>query len=125
MNTRSASARLPSAPAFPPDEFKLLAAWFGFTPDGSPLPDPESDEVEQLLTDLGYEEEPSVEIYRRLDTAVASILLEAIEGRLPNYGVIRSGGEVVLSRESRSRGRRSVSLLAQHLFSMDWAMARR
>jgi len=72
MNTRSASARPPSAPAFPPDEFKLLSAWFGFTPDGSPVPDQQSQEVAELLIDLGYDHEPDAAIYGLLDAAVAS-----------------------------------------------------
>jgi len=58
-----------------------------------------------------------------LRTAVATgvILVQTIQGRLPNYGSVRNG-EVRLGRNQRTReGEASLALIPQHLFTLNWA----
>jgi len=56
-----------------------------------------------------------------LDYRVASILLNTVENRLPNYGVVNSVGEVSLGRNISTLEARKIQLLPSFLFSIDWA----
>jgi len=56
-----------------------------------------------------------------LDNGVASILLNTVQSRLPNYGVVDSEGEVKMGRITSPVEARKLQLLPSFLFSIDWA----
>lgn len=57
-----------------------------------------------------------------LDHFVASILLNSVQKRLPNYSVSGPDGSVLFGREVGAIRARSVQLLPSLLFTIDWAM---
>lgn len=56
-----------------------------------------------------------------LDNAVAAIVLNTAQHRLPNYGVVDANGSVALGRSPKPVGTRKIQLLPSLLFSVDWA----
>lgn len=57
----------------------------------------------------------------KLDNAVAAIVLNTAQNRLPNYGVVDTKGSVALGRSPKPVGARKVQLLPSLLFAIDWA----
>jgi len=56
-----------------------------------------------------------------LDNQVACILLNVINGRLPNWGYTRDDGEYICTRKTVAVRSRRVQLLPQLLLSINWA----
>lgn len=56
-----------------------------------------------------------------LGNAVARMGLSKIQGRLPQWGVIRSDGGVLLARQPISRRKAAVELMPRFLFMINWA----
>ena len=103
---------------FTPEENLILQAWLE-----SPSPEAKSLELDAALQALGFVKETLEEPYNRLSAAVAFIVLEAIEKRLPQWGCYR-GEELVLARQYRDSDgvpKRRISLKPQHLFTINWA----
>jgi hypothetical protein len=102
---------------FTPDEHAVLAQWFEAKP-----PDAAHDiVVEEAISRLGFDKEP--DLYRRIDAAVAFIVLERAEQRLPQWSAIR-GDELILARKHRDGTKipdRKVVLQPRHLFTINWA----
>jgi hypothetical protein len=109
-------------------EHVVLSRWFEKQERGADRTPREDPELEQALGVLGFaegpEEEWEEEGYGRLDAAVAFILLEADEAKLPNWRCRVPDGTVVWGRSQRGADRkpkRKVALHTQHLFTIDWA----
>ena len=58
---------------------------------------------------------------RAVSNAVARIVVEGIQNRLPQWGRITSDGNVTFGRDYTPGSRRSIHLLPQFLFAIDWA----
>jgi hypothetical protein len=102
---------------FTPDEHAILAEWFRVK-----SPTVAQDIVaDEAISRLGVDEKRS--IYRRIDAAVAFIVLERAEQRLPQWSTVRDD-ELILAREYRDRTKipnRKVVLQPRHLFTINWA----
>lgn len=103
---------------FTADEHTVLSAWFNST---TPEPESETPEVAAALERLGCDDE--AHHYTRHQAAVARILLERVDRRLPQWlGWI--DGTVVFARKPRDRSKlveRSVLASIRHLFTINWA----
>lgn len=85
-----------SVDLFTAEEHAILARWFDVEPPG----DAKSIAVESVIRRLGFTEQPG---YRTLvDVAVAFIVLENTEARLPQWSASR-GEEIVFGRKYRDR----------------------
>jgi hypothetical protein len=85
-------------------------------------------DLKHALAELGFSELPGGH-YTSEDAAVAHILLESIEERLPSFAVssITADGEATLSfarkyRDPDGKPLRKTSLLPRPLFGIDWAL---
>jgi len=107
---------------FTPDELVVLAEWFGCS---TGLPHARRTVLE-VLYDLKI---PEVHAhYERIDAAVAQIVLERIQDRLPQWAAVAfdapPGQRVTLGRDIRERrANRKIEVMPRHLFSIDWAMS--
>jgi hypothetical protein len=106
---------------FTPEEHAIFAAWFGVKPPN----EVREIEVGEALETLGFTREPNG-LYRPIDAAVASILLERVQGRLPQWAVVDlaapAGERVLLARKIRERwAKRVVELVPRHLVTINWA----
>jgi hypothetical protein len=113
--------RYQSVNLFTPEEDEILAAWFGTEPI-SELPDDLTSNV--ALERLGFV--GGAMGCREEDAAVASIILERIQDRLPSWLGITTGesGEqnLHIGREIEGRrAERTVELTPRHLLSINWA----
>jgi hypothetical protein len=100
----------PSVSLFTADEHLVFSDWFGVDhPDsGRPIGD--------ILDEWHIADE--IVFYRRTDAAVAQIVLEGIQDRLPTAWASSSG----LTRTfSDRRAHRRVELWPTHLFTINWA----
>lgn len=108
---------------FTKDEHAIVASWLRVTPEceAENLPTPYD-----ALENLGFVERANG--YQEEDAAVASIVLERIQGRLPQWAAVRLAEyddeetTVTVAREIRhSRVDRVVALVPHHLLSINWA----
>jgi hypothetical protein len=102
---------------FTPDEHAILAQWF----EVAPPPVARHIGPDAAVSRLGFEEEPGR--YRLIDAAVAFIVLEGVEIRLPQWAASTRNG-VILGREHRDGTNvpvRKIVLQPQHLFTINWA----
>ncbi|MEJ1376501.1 MAG: hypothetical protein RPU32_00770, partial [Candidatus Sedimenticola sp. (ex Thyasira tokunagai)] len=53
--------------------------------------------------------------------AVARLLLSNIQSRLPQWGTVKTDGEVLLARDHSAVRQNAISLMPQHLFTINWA----
>ena len=77
--------------------------------------------VEDAISRLGFDKQP--DLYRRIDAAVAFIVLERAEQRLPQWSAIRDD-ELILARKHRGASKipnRKVVLQPRHMFTINWA----
>jgi hypothetical protein len=77
--------------------------------------------VEEAVSRLGFDKQ--IDHYRRIDAAVAFIVLERVEQRLPQWAAVRDN-EVILARKHRDGTKvpnRKVLLQPRHLFTINWA----
>ena len=103
---------------FTPEEHRVLSYWFG----ADPPPAAAQCDLDEALIRLGIIEELH-ELYEDAQAAVALIVLEGVEGRLPNWGFF-DGEEVVLARAQRPKELipdRKVAMVSRHLFTLNWA----
>lgn len=98
---------------FTADEDLVLATWFEID---RPFP-------ERRVDDILDQWNIPVEIpeYRRIDAAVAQILLERIQDRLPNWTAAVGDRFVVARPILERRARRKVELWPRHLLTINWA----
>ena len=102
---------------FTSDEHAILAKWFERRPPAvarNILPD-------EAISRLGFDKEPGH--YRLIDAAVAFIVLERVEQRLPQWAAVYDDG-LVLARKHRDGTKvpnRKVVLQPRHLFTINWA----
>jgi hypothetical protein len=102
---------------FTPDEHATLAEWFWVNPPASA----QDIVVDEAISRLGFDKEPGH--YRLIDAAVAFIVLERAEQRLPQWSAIRDD-ELILARKYRHASKipnRKVVLQPRHLFTVNWA----
>jgi hypothetical protein len=102
---------------FTPDEHAILAEWFGVK---SPAVARDI-EVDEAISRLGFDKAP--DFYRLIDAAVAFIVLEQAEQRLPQWAAVNDDG-LVLARKLRDASKlpnRKVILQPRHLFTINWA----
>ena len=102
---------------FTPDEHAILASWFGAKPPAFA----QDIVVEEAISRLGFDKEPG--LYRRIDAAIAFIVLERAEQRLPQWSTVRDD-KLILAREYRDSTKipnRKVVLQPRHLFTINWA----
>ena len=110
-------ARTTAIDLFTPDEHAILAEWFRVK---SPVSAQEI-VVDEAISRLGFNKEPSH--YRPIDAAVAFIVPERVEQRLPQWAAVRDD-ELILAREYRDDSNipnRKVLLQPRHLFTINWA----
>jgi hypothetical protein len=108
---------------FTADEHAIIARWLG----RKPVLEARGIDPEEALRRLGFSREPN-QLYTPLDAAVAHIVLEGVEARLPSYAVIdfaRPPGEgITVSRKYRGpadKPRRRVGIISRRLFAINWA----
>jgi hypothetical protein len=102
---------------FTPDEHAILAEWFERRPPAVAEDIP----PDEAISRLGFDKE--THFYRRIDAAVAFIVLERAEQRLPQWSAIRDD-KLILGRERRGASKipnRKVLLQPRHLFTINWA----
>jgi hypothetical protein len=103
---------------FTPEEHRILSEWLEIEPQTAPrLP-----AIDEALERLGFEEETG-EVYTNVQAAVAFIVLEAVEKRLPQW-VSVADGEVNFARDYRPKElvpARRAAMLPQYLFTLNWA----
>jgi hypothetical protein len=107
----------PNDGVFTDVEHAVLAPWFGREPTAAAA----SIQLDDALKELGFNE-PCYP-YRPTDAAVAHILLETIEDRLPVWA-FRKDGKIIYSRgyrEPHQKPRRQAALLPGKLFTINWA----
>ena len=103
---------------FTPEEHQILSQWLDLEPPGgASLPS-----IDQALARLGFEHDAECS-YTKLDAAVAFIVLEAVEHRLPQWASVADG---VVNRARTYRPKEMVpkrlaAMLPQHLFTVNWA----
>src|SRR5262245_33537973 len=102
------------------------------SPQSLPLHPDEKLVLETYLSGAGVEspelaeacdrlEVPKDVVCRRVDAAVAQVLLHAVQARLPQWSAVRDD-RVVLSRRYRRRASgQALAFVAQHLFTINWA----
>jgi hypothetical protein len=73
----------PAVDLFTPDEHAILAEWFSVKSPALA----EDIMVGEAISKLGFDNAP--DLYRRIDAAVAFIVLERAEQRLPQWSAIR------------------------------------
>jgi hypothetical protein len=102
---------------FTPDEHAILAGWVRVkTPAVA-----QDIVVDEAIGRLGFDKQ--LDHYRRIDAAVAFIVLERVEQRLPQWAAVRDD-EVILARKRRDGTKvpdRKVLLQPRHLFTVNWA----
>ena len=107
-----------SVELFTPDEHAIMAQWFGAEPPNSAR----GINVDEAIARLGFTEEPG---YRTLlDVAVAHLVLEIVEKRLPTWAGFVGDGEFVLARQYRDLANepdRRILLQPRLLFEINWA----
>ena len=130
----------PSVDVFTPDELLVLNEWFGVElspsersalwsrrvvhPTGRPDEEDEEDDVPLFLVDRILDEwEIPKEIaeYQRIDVAVAQILLERVQERLPQWAALTDDGVILARPILDRRAQRKVELWPQHLLTINWA----
>jgi len=103
---------------FTSEEHRILSEWFEIEPrTASLLPS-----IDEALERLGFEEDPG-HPYTIAHAAVAFIVLEAVEKRLPQWASV-ADGKVNLARDYRPKElipARRAAMLPQYLFTLNWA----
>ena len=103
---------------FTPEEHRILSEWLEIEPRTTSQP-PSLDEA---LERLGFEKE-TADRYTNVNAAVAFIVLEAVEKRLPQWAGV-SDGELQFARDYRPKElipARRAAMLPQYLFTLNWA----
>ena len=102
---------------FLPEEHCIISRWLNVKPKGEAPQDLTS---EDAIEKLGLNAE-TLHIRSSEDYAVACILLERVQGRLPQWGAVKDG-ETLLARDYRDRAaERVIELTPSHLFTLNWA----
>ena len=103
---------------FTPEEHRILSDWLEIEPrTTSPVPS-----IDEALERLGFAENPGLP-YSNIHAAVAFIVLEAVEKRLPQWAAYEDG-EVHFARDYRPKElipARRAAMLPQYLFTLNWA----
>jgi len=106
---------------FTKEEHVVVAGWLGVEPccEGAGLPP-----IEEALGTLGFAGQATER--REEDAAVASIVLERIQARLPQWATVRQlengEKEIVLARKiDDRRASRSIEVIPRHLLTINWA----
>jgi hypothetical protein len=117
MATRADRLRVEQDGLFTDVEHALLASWFGQEPPAGAM----HVNVDDALARLGFTKE--CDPYSRPAAAVAHVVLEAIEDRLPVW-TCRKGDDLIVARTYRARDQkpqRRAALLPSELFAINWA----
>jgi hypothetical protein len=117
MATRTDRLRVEQDGLFTDVEHALLASWFGQKPPTSAA----HIKLDEALAFLGFKKECGP--YTRTAAAVAHVVLEAIEHRLPVWACSK-GGDLIQARSYRGphqKPRRQAALLPRKLFAINWA----
>lgn len=104
---------------FTPEEHRILSRWLDTEPSCVEAPPT----LEEALERLGFGQELAAPFYTDVDAAVAFILLESVEKRLPQWAAIDDAG-VHLARDYRPKElvpARRMAMIPQHLFTLNWA----
>ena len=102
---------------FLPEEHKVISTWL----DVEPAEELSADlTIEKALSDLNLLV-PTVSVRSTVDWAVAAILRERIQDRLPQWASV-SEGKATLGRNLRDRAaERTVEITPTHLVTINWA----
>jgi hypothetical protein len=103
----------PSVNLFTADEEFVLATWFEI--DGPP----NARRVDDIFD--GWNIPSEIPDYRRIDAAVAQILLERIQDHLPNWTALAGDRFVIARGIFDRRARRKIELWPHHLLTINWA----
>jgi hypothetical protein len=102
-----------SVDLFTADEELVLATWFEID---RPLYGRRVDDIFK-----GWNILSEIPDYRRIDTAVAQILLERIQDDLPNWTALAGDHFVIARGNFDRRARRKIELWPQQLLTINWA----
>ena len=103
----------PSVDLFTADEELVLSTWFEIDRP------PHGRRVEDIFD--GWNIPGEIPDYRRIDTAVAQILLERIQDDLPNWTALAGDRFVIARGNFDRRARRKIELWPHHLLTINWA----
>ena len=102
---------------FLPEEHRIISSWLKVEPRDEI---PNDLTLEKALENLGLDQEVW-DVHSTTDFAVAAILLESVQGSLPQWACVREGN-VTLGRNYRERAVvRTVELTPRHLLTINWA----
>ena len=102
---------------FLPEEHKVISTWLDVEPAEELFANLT---IEKALSDLNLLV-PTVSVRSTVDWAVAAILLERIQDRLPQWASV-SEGKATLGRNIRDRAAdRTVEITPTHLITINWA----
>jgi hypothetical protein len=114
---------VPSVTLFTPVEHAVLGRWF----DVEPQPEAAGIDPESAVAELGFLARPA-EIDSLFDAAVAHILLESVEQKLPQWAAVAPRGSkesrILFARDYRDpdgKPLRKISLASRSLFTINWA----
>ncbi len=126
MNTKRKQST-PAADLFHPAEHAILADYLDVSP-------PDSVKNIDIFDDkeLQTQNDDSGTVRLRRDlwgnvsdfavhNAVARLVLNSIQSRLPQWGVSYKAGEIQLARDYNKRHKQGISLLPRYLFEINWA----
>ena len=104
---------------FTPEEHRILSNWLEIEPDAEGTLPP----IEDALRRLGFEDDPGLP-YSNVHAAVAFIVLEPVEKRLPQWSIVDENDEIQFARDYRPKElipARRAAMLPQYLFTLNWA----
>jgi hypothetical protein len=102
---------------FLPEEHRVISEWLKVEPVEEIPADLDS---ETALKNLGLDND-EVSIHSNIDYAVAAILLERVQGRLPQWASVKDDS-VTFGRELRDKGaERVIEMTPRNLFTLNWA----
>ena len=119
MTTATKGPTVDQDGAFTSVEHAVLARWFRQPTPAAAAPT----KLDDALAELGFEK--PCEPYRQAAAAVAHMLLEAVDRRLPAFTSM-DGDELVNARrpsKPRHKPRRQTALLPRKLFGIDWSLS--
>jgi len=112
------STQRPQVDLFTPEEHRVLAEWFGADPPAAAA----GCALDEALERLGIVEQVH-ELYTDAQAAVALIVLEGAEERLPNFeffdGKHLSSARALYPKKLMPQ--RKVAMVSRHLFTVNWA----
>ena len=102
---------------FLPEEHRIISNWLDVKPKEK-IPDGLT--LDDALQNLNLDPE-ELSIHSTEEYAVAAIMLERVQGRLPQWGAVKDG-KTILARGYRDKAaERVIEITPRHLLTINWA----